>query len=59
MHNVLLMYKQLSLQFDEESNLIPFEQDGQAVYILSYDEQPDLQALAQLLKISGQMNTIQ
>lgn len=28
MHNVLLVYKQVSLQFDEEGNLIPFEGHG-------------------------------
>ncbi|MDO4977004.1 MAG: helix-turn-helix domain-containing protein [Eubacteriales bacterium] len=36
MHNVLLVYKQLSLQFDEEGNLFPFEEDGQVVHVLSY-----------------------
>lgn len=46
MHNVLLVYKQLSLQFDEEGNLLPFEQDGQLVHVLSYDEKPGLQAIA-------------
>lgn len=46
MHNVLLVYKQLSLQFDEEGNLCPFEQDGQPVHVLSYDEKPGLQAIA-------------
>lgn len=46
MHNVLLVYKQLSLQFDEEGNLCPFEQDGQMVHVLSYDEKPGIQAIA-------------
>lgn len=46
MHNVLLVYKQLSLQFDEEGNLLPFEEDGQVVHVLSYDEKPGLQAIA-------------
>lgn len=46
MHNVLLVYKQLSLQFDEEGTLIPFEQDNQVVHVLSYDEKPGLQAIA-------------
>lgn len=45
MHNVLLVYKQLSLQFDENGNLLPFE-DGQITHILSYDEKPGIQAIA-------------
>ena len=44
MHNVLLVYKQVSLQFDEKGDLIPFE--GQATHILSYDEKPGIQAIA-------------
>ncbi len=44
MHNVLLVYKQVSLQFDEEGNLIPFE--GWATHVLSYDEKPGIQAIA-------------
>ena len=46
MHNVLLVYKQLSLQFDENGRLIPFPEDGQAVHVLSYDEKPGIQAVA-------------
>ena len=45
MHNVLLVYKQLSLQFDENGNLLPFE-DGEKVHVLSYDEKPGIQATA-------------
>lgn len=44
MHNVLLVYKQVSLQFDEEGNLLPFE--GQVTHVLSYDEKPGIQAVA-------------
>ena len=36
MHNVLLVYKQLQMQFDESGNLIPFEEIP--VHVLSYDE---------------------
>lgn len=43
MHDVLVIYKQLSLQFDEEGNLQPFE--GMPVHTLSYDEKPGMQAL--------------
>ncbi len=46
MHNVLLVYKQLSLQFDENGQFIPFSEDGQIVHILSYDEKPGIQAIA-------------
>ena len=44
LHNVLLVYKQLQMQFDESGNLIPFE--GMPVHVLSYDEKPGLQAIA-------------
>ena len=46
MHNVLLVYKQLSMQFDEDGNLIPWEEDGKVVHVLSYDEKPGIQAIA-------------
>ena len=46
MHNVLLVYKQLSLQFDEQGQLLPFSEDGQVVHVLSYDEKPGIQATA-------------
>lgn len=45
MHNVLLVYKQLSLQFDEAGQLIPFD-DGEVTHVLSYDEKPGIQAIA-------------
>ena len=45
MHNVLLVYKQLSLQFDENGNILPFD-DGEVTHILSYDEKPGIQAIA-------------
>lgn len=43
MHDVLVIYKQVSLQFDEAGNLKPFE--GVPVHTLSYDEKPGMQAL--------------
>ena len=46
MHNVLLVYKQLSLQFDETGQLIPFKEDEQVIHVLSYDEKPGIQAIA-------------
>ena len=46
MHNVLLVYKQLSMQFDEDGQLIPREEDKEVVHVLSYDEKPGIQAIA-------------
>jgi len=46
MHNVLLVYKQLSMQFDENGNLLPFDDDSEVVHILSYDEKPGIQAIS-------------
>ena len=46
MHNVLLVYKQLSMQFDENGQLLPFDEDDQIVHVLSYDEKPGIQATA-------------
>ena len=45
MHNVLLLYKQLSFRFDEDGNPVPWE-EGQEVHVLSYDEKPGIQAVA-------------
>ena len=46
MHNVLLVYKQLSLQFDENGELLPFGDDDQIIHVHSYDEKPGIQAIA-------------
>lgn len=46
MHNVLLVYKQLSLQFDENGELLPFGDDDQIIHVLSYDEKTGIQAIA-------------
>ena len=46
MHNVLLVYKQLSMQFDENGQFIPWEEDEEVVHVLSYDEKPGIQAIA-------------
>lgn len=45
MHNVLLVYKQLSIQFDEDGNLLPYD-GGEVTHVLSYDEKPGIQAIA-------------
>lgn len=44
MHDVLLVYKQVEMQFDDQGKLLPF--DGQPVHTLSYDEKPGIQAIA-------------
>lgn len=44
MHNVLLVYKQLEMQFDESGQLIV--SDDTPVHVLSYDEKPGIQAIA-------------
>lgn len=43
MHDVLVVYKQVEMQFDENGNLKPFEKE--AVHTLSYDEKPGIQAI--------------
>lgn len=44
MHNVLLVYKQLEMQFDESGKLIISE--NTPIHVLSYDEKPGIQAIA-------------
>ena len=42
---MLLVYKQLQLQFDKEGNLLPYD-EGEMVHVVSYDEKPGIQAIA-------------
>ena len=44
MHDVLVVYKQIELQFDDEGEILPAE--GQKVNTVSYDEKPGIQAIA-------------
>ena len=44
MREVLVVYKQIEMQFDENGNLLPFEDIK--VNTISYDEKPGIQALA-------------
>ena len=44
MHNVLLVYKQLEMQFDESGKLIISEDTP--IHVLSYDEKPEIQAIS-------------
>lgn len=45
-HNVLVVYKQLSMRFDEDGNLLPYEGDDPEIHTISYDEKPGIQAIA-------------
>lgn len=44
MHEVLVVYKQVELQFDENGNLKPFI--DQPLHTISYDEKPGIQVLS-------------
>jgi len=44
MRDVLLVYKQIEMQFDERGKLRPFE--GTRINTLSYDEKPGIQAIS-------------
>ena len=45
MHDVLMVYRQVEMQFDEAGNII-IPEDGQFTVTLSYDEKPGIQAIA-------------
>ena len=45
MHEVLLVYKQVEMQFDENGDII-IPEDGPMIHTLSYDEKPGIQAVA-------------
>lgn len=46
MHDVLVIYKQVALRFDENGSLIPFAGDEDPVHTLSYDEKPGIQVIS-------------
>lgn len=46
MHNVLVVYKQLSFNFDGDGNLVAKEESGPKTHTVSYDEKPGIQAIA-------------
>ena len=46
MHNVLLVYKQLSMQFDENGKFIAVTENEPTTHTISYDEKPGIQAIA-------------
>lgn len=45
MHDVLLVYKQVEMQFDENGGIM-IPEDGHMTHTLSYDEKPGIQAVA-------------
>ena len=45
MHDVLVIYKQLELRFDENGIFIPFPEGETVIHTLSYDEKPGIQAI--------------
>lgn len=45
MHNVLVVYKQIAMQFDEDGNVI-IPEDEPMIHTLSCDEKPGIQAIA-------------
>lgn len=45
MHDVLLVYKQVEMQFDENGDII-VPDDGHMTHTISYDEKPGIQAVA-------------
>lgn len=46
MHDVLVIYKQLELRFDENGVFVPFPEGETTIHTVSYDEKPGIQAIA-------------
>ena len=46
MHNVLVVYKQISMRFDSDGNLLPTTGGEPEIHTVSYDEKPGIQAIA-------------
>jgi len=44
MHEILMVYKELEMQFDEQGQLLPF--GDKEINTISYDEKPGIQAIA-------------
>lgn len=45
MHDVLVIYKQLELRFDETGKFVPFAAGEEVIHTISYDEKPGIQAI--------------
>lgn len=46
MHNVLVVYKQISMRFDDDGNLLATADGEPETHTISYDEKPGIQAIA-------------
>jgi hypothetical protein len=46
MHDVLCVYKQIEMRFDENGNLLPYDVEEPKINTISYDEKPGVQAIA-------------
>ena len=46
MHEVLVVYQQLSFRFDDDGDLLPWEGEEPEVHVVSVDEKPGIQAIA-------------
>lgn len=46
MHDVLVVYEQVSFRFDDDGNLLPWEGEGPEVHVVSVDEKPGIQAVS-------------
>ena len=44
-YNVLIVYKQISICFDDAGKLIPYEGEEPEAHAVSYDEKPGIQAI--------------
>lgn len=49
MHDVLLVYKQVEMQLDDNGNII-IPDNGHLTHTISYDEKPGIQAVANKYK---------
>lgn len=45
MHDVLVIYKQLELRFEQDGKFVPFAEGEEVIHTLSYDEKPGIQAI--------------
>lgn len=45
MHDILVIYKQVELRFDENGEFVPFADGEEVVHTLSFDEKPGIQAI--------------
>jgi len=45
MHDILVIYKQVELRFDENGKFVPFAEGEEVVHTLSFDEKPGIQAI--------------